>query len=71
ILSPGHSSESRLSSSPQTPSATPSRSRTTTRTDTNRNNMQDSLPRPSLEEDNVSKSIASGVQLHVIIGEYN
>ncbi|CAF4712907.1 unnamed protein product, partial [Rotaria sp. Silwood2] len=46
-------------------------SRTTTRTDNNRTNMQDSLPRPSLEEDNVSKSIASGVQLHVIIGEYN
>ncbi|CAF4727509.1 unnamed protein product, partial [Rotaria sp. Silwood2] len=43
ILSPGHSSETRLSSSPQTPSATPS----TSRTDTNRNNMQDSLPRSS------------------------
>ncbi|CAF5074553.1 unnamed protein product [Rotaria sp. Silwood1] len=71
ILSPGHSSETRLSSSSQTPSATPSTSRTTRRTNNNRNNMQDSLPRPSFKEDNVSKSIASGVQLDVIIGEHN
>ncbi|CAF0788896.1 unnamed protein product [Rotaria sp. Silwood1] len=71
ILSPGRSSESCLSPSPQTLSAnaqsfdTSSTSETNTRTDINRNNMQDSSLRTSLEEDNASKSIASGLQLHL------
>ncbi|CAF3589922.1 unnamed protein product [Rotaria sp. Silwood1] len=60
ILSPGHSTDSHLSSSPEIPSATSS----TSITDTNPNNMQDSLTRTSLEEDNVSKRITSGLQLH-------
>ncbi|CAF4963033.1 unnamed protein product [Rotaria sp. Silwood1] len=67
ILSPGHSTDSHLSSSPEIPSATSS----TSITDTNPNNMQDSLTRTSLEEDNVSKRITSGLQLHVIIKEFN
>ncbi|CAF4212678.1 unnamed protein product [Rotaria sp. Silwood2] len=71
ILSPGRSGESRLSPSPKLPSSPSmksfdmlSTSGTTTTTDTKRNNMQASPLQTSLEEDNASKSIAFGLQMH-------